>query len=156
MTMMNVRAYFTVVVLPLLDRLCKHPSDRDLIFAAAIITYHATDWLADEVQTSLTKVRRGIEDDFADWKYLAAVANTHKHRELNDPKFKGLSSDLSAPQFSAGRTGSGGALRTGSGALVRVPVHPMYEFEDGARKDPVDLIRQSVAAIKRAMARYSI
>lgn len=156
MATMDVRAYVTVVALPVLERLRKNPSDRDLIFAAAIITYHAADWLAEEVQPSLTEVRRGIEDDFADWKYLAAVANTHKHRELNDPKFKGLSNDLSAPQYSAGRTGSGGALRTGGGVLVRVPTPPMYEFEDGTKKDPVELIGHSAAAIEKALARYSI
>ena len=145
---MDARRYFDEVALGMLERLKSEPKDRGLIIATAVAVYHVVDWIAGETDNSVSAIRNNIKDQFPDFEYLDAVANTHKHRFRNRGKFKGSTDPLTKraklPVLAGGR------LVLADGKLVISDKAPRYEFTGGETRDPLELISGSVQAIEQA------
>lgn len=148
---MNARGFLDEVVKPSFARLKAAPADRSLIMSAAIVTSHSADWIADETARAIEVVRDSLRGRFADFEYLDAVANAHKHRALSRTRFKGLTDPLSEARTLVLLSKERRVLIGPNGKPLILKQLPKYRFGDGQAREPVPLIEGAIGAIEEEL-----
>ncbi|MXQ08036.1 hypothetical protein GQ651_09290 [Alphaproteobacteria bacterium GH1-50] len=145
---MDSKGYIQRVLQPLVEKLREKPYDQSLTYSASILIYHCADWIAEENREKPGVVVARLISREPMFEYLQAVANMHKHKELRrDTRFKGLTSALKPSQLNA--VFGGKLIFLPGGRMVTNRTEAFYEFQDGTRIKPLDLIEACLVAVKK-------